>query len=122
MDARLIENQYRGLLHAESKQDRPSYDERKAAGTNMEQEQHPQSHLFTLRIWEETLGDGRAEWRGRVHNVVGGETLFFRDWPGLIATLQRLIAGAPSAQENASGEPLFTRETHESDHESFSCP
>ncbi len=88
----------------------------------MEQEQHPKAHLFTLRIWEETLGDGRAEWRGRVHNVVGGETLFFRDWPGLIATLQRMVAGTPSVQEGAPDEPLFTRETHESDHEGFSCP
>ncbi len=60
--------------------------------------QHPQSHLFTLRLWEETLGEGEAEWRGRVQEVVTGETVFFRDWPGLVATLRRLVARQADAQ------------------------
>ncbi len=63
-----------------------------------EPEQHPHLHLFTLRVWEERLGGGQVEWRGRLHEVASGETLFFRDWPGLIATLQRLITrNAPRA-------------------------
>ncbi len=88
----------------------------------MQQEQHPRSYLFTLRVWQEVLGDGKAEWRGRVHGVTSGDTLFFRDWPGLVSTLQRLIEKAPSEQESASNDPLFTLETSESDHDNFSCP
>ncbi len=60
---------------------------------DMEQEQqHPHSHLFTLRRWEVALGEGNAEWRGRVQEIASGETTFFRDWPGLVATLSRLVA------------------------------
>jgi hypothetical protein len=61
--------------------------------------QHPQAHIFTLRLWQEDLGEGRAEWRGRVQELLGGETAFFRDWPGLINTLQRLIAGLAPPDE-----------------------
>jgi hypothetical protein len=71
----------------------------------MEQEQlHPRPHLFTLRIWQEDLGKGEAEWRGRVQNVAGGETVFFRDWPGLISTLQRLMATTAGVCEEAPEE------------------
>ena len=32
----------------------------------MEQEsQYPGSHLFTIRLWQEELGGGQTEWRGR---------------------------------------------------------
>jgi hypothetical protein len=59
---------------------------------NTEQErQHPTLHLFTLRLWEEALGEGKAEWRGRIQELSSGETVFFRDWPGLVATLTRLV-------------------------------
>lgn len=60
--------------------------------------QHPHAHLFTLRVWEEALGEGKAEWRGRVQEITSGETAFFRDWPGLIATLARLLARAADAE------------------------
>jgi hypothetical protein len=67
---------------------------------DMEHErQHPQSHLFTLRLWEEALDEGKAEWRGRVQELASGETAFFRDWPGLVATLSRLIAKSAAAAE-----------------------
>lgn len=59
--------------------------------------QHPHSHLFTLRVWEEALGEGKAEWRGRVQEITSGETAFFRDWTGLVATLARLLANASNA-------------------------
>ncbi len=75
-----------------------------------EQEQHPHSHLFTLRVWEETLGEGKAEWRGRVQEVASGETLFFRDWPGLIATLRRLIARSDLTAECDPSDRLLTQE------------
>ena len=72
---------------------------------NTEQErQHPHAHLFTLRVWEEALGEGQAEWRGRVQEIVTGETAFFRDWPGLVTTLQRLT-GKPAVREGTPGGP-----------------
>ena len=61
--------------------------------------QHPHAHLFTVRIWEEALGEGKAEWRGRVQEVASGETVFFRDWPGLVTSLNRLIERASMLQE-----------------------
>lgn len=58
--------------------------------TNQER-QHPHAHLFTLRVWDEALGEGEAEWRGRVQEVSSGETGFFQGWTGLVATLTRLL-------------------------------
>ena len=74
----------------------------------MEPEQHhPELHIFTLRLWHEELGQGQAEWRGRVQDVSNGETLFFRDWPGLVTTVQRLVetSGMPSTGERAAPQP-----------------
>jgi hypothetical protein len=76
------------------------------------EQQHPHSHLYTLRLWEEVLGEGKTEWRGRVQELASGETAFFRDWPGLVATLTRLIAkSAPVAE----GIPSVSQRTDEVD-------
>ena len=42
-----------------------------------------QSHLFTVRLWAEDLGDGQSEWRGKVQHVSSGATRYFRDWSTL---------------------------------------
>jgi hypothetical protein len=47
------------------------------------------SHLFTVRLWREPLGDGRAEWRVRVQHVLSGERRYFRDWPALERYLEQ---------------------------------
>jgi hypothetical protein len=40
----------------------------------MDQDQlYPRSHLFTVRLWAEGIGDGQTEWRGRVQYVPSGE-------------------------------------------------
>jgi hypothetical protein len=49
------------------------------------------AQLFMLRIWQEDLGEGRSEWRGKVQHVTSGEARYFRDWPGLIACLQQIL-------------------------------
>jgi hypothetical protein len=49
------------------------------------------SHLFTLRLWQEDLGDGGAEWRGQLQHVLTGDVGHFRDWPSLIVLLQDLL-------------------------------
>ena len=83
---------------------------------DMEHErQHPLSHLFTLRLWEESLGEGKAEWRGRVQALASGETAFFRDWPGLVTTLTRLIAKPTAAAEEAPPEAQRTAEEDETE-------
>ena len=55
----------------------------------MDRSQEPnRSHLFTLRLWPEALGDGQFEWRGQVRHLASGETHYFREWPVLVAFLQ----------------------------------
>jgi hypothetical protein len=63
----------------------------------MDQAQLPShTHLFTVRVWLEDLGAGQREWRGEVHEVVSGESHYFRDWPTLIAILQALLPSPAS--------------------------
>jgi len=62
--------------------------------TSDQEEGRPRSHLFTVRLWSEALGDGQAEWRGEVRYVASGETRYFRNWPALSAIfLEMLSAG-----------------------------
>jgi hypothetical protein len=51
----------------------------------------PRSHLFTVRLWREPLGDGRFEWRGRVQHVLSGRRRSFRDWPPLERYLEEML-------------------------------
>jgi hypothetical protein len=48
----------------------------------------PHSHLFTVRLWTEPLGDGQVERRGQVQHVLSGERHSFRDWASLMAFLE----------------------------------
>jgi|RhiMethySRZTD1v2_1073278.scaffolds.fasta_scaffold5405041_1 hypothetical protein len=59
------------------------------------------THLFTVRMWLEDLGDGQTEWRGRVQHVVSGEIHYFRHWPVLIAWLKTMLAGSDSSNVDA---------------------
>lgn len=45
------------------------------------------SHLFTIRLWTEALGEDQVERRGQVHHVLSGDRRFFRDWSTLVAYL-----------------------------------
>jgi len=56
-----------------------------------------QSHLFTLRLWREALGDGETEWRGKVQHVLSGEARHFRDWATLVGHLLALLPDAGEA-------------------------
>ncbi len=53
------------------------------------------SQLFTVRIWQEDLGQGHYEWRGKVRHVTSGEVRYFRDWAMLIAYMQEMLGGSP---------------------------
>jgi len=49
------------------------------------------SHLFTVRVWREDLGQGQSEWRGEVHAVESGEVRYFREWPALLTLVQAML-------------------------------
>jgi hypothetical protein len=49
------------------------------------------SHLFTLRMWLEDLGDGQLDWRGKVQHVNSGEVIYFRNWQTLEDFIQGLL-------------------------------
>ncbi|HET9920147.1 MAG TPA: hypothetical protein VFQ30_09930 [Ktedonobacteraceae bacterium] len=53
---------------------------------------HQQSHLFTIRLWQEELGEGRSEWRGKVQHVQSGEVWYFRQWSALVGSLEKMLA------------------------------
>ncbi len=50
------------------------------------------SHLVTVRVWQEELGDGQKEWRGKVQHVHTGEVRYFREWPALVAALLKMLS------------------------------
>jgi hypothetical protein len=52
----------------------------------------PRSHLFTVRLWLERIGEEPVRWRGKGQHVLSGEICFFQDWPKLIEFLERLIS------------------------------
>ena len=53
----------------------------------------PRSHLFTVRVWREDMGEGQWEWRGKVQQVSSGEAFYFREWQELIARLETWLQG-----------------------------
>jgi hypothetical protein len=55
------------------------------------QGQQARSHLFTVRLWVEELGDGEREWRGKVQHVPSGDMCYFREWSRLIAFLLEVL-------------------------------
>ena len=53
--------------------------------------QEYRSQLFTVRIWREELGDGLAEWRGKVQHVQSKEVRYFREWSALVAAIVDML-------------------------------
>ncbi len=54
--------------------------------------QHPRSHLFTMRVWQEEVGHDRTEWRGKVHLITNGNVCYFRGWEGLVPLLLTMLS------------------------------
>jgi hypothetical protein len=61
------------------------------------------SHLFTVRVWREDMGDGQWEWRGKVQHVVSGEVRYFGDWAVLGTLIQTLLALNADVEQTAAG-------------------
>ena len=65
----------------------------------MKQQQYD-SQLFMVRIWEEELGNGQTELRGKVQHVTSGEARYFRDWTTLVSFCNWCLD--PESEANAS--------------------
>lgn len=59
-----------------------------------EPSQHSRSHLFTVCVWQEDLGEGQTEWRGQVRLVTSGDVRYFREWSALVPLLVTMLAEA----------------------------
>ena len=59
----------------------------------------PCSHLFTVRIWEEEIGTGKIELRGKVQLLTTGETRYFREWTRLVPLLLAMLLGLDFQQQ-----------------------
>ena len=71
--------------------------------TKRDQDRCRRSHLFTVRLWSEAMGDGRAEWRGQVRYVPSGETCYFRDWSTLVALFLDMVSGDGDGESDGVG-------------------
>ena len=63
---------------------------------------YPRSHLFTVRVWEEEIGAGHSEWRGKVQLLTSGEVRYFRDWAALVPLLLAMLAESQSDVQQLS--------------------
>lgn len=54
--------------------------------------QNHDSQFFTVRVWQEELGNGQTEWRGKVQHVQSGEVRYFREWSTLVAALLKMLS------------------------------
>lgn len=55
------------------------------------------SQLFMVRVWLEKVGDGKAEWRGKVLHVSSSEIGYFRDWQTMTGHMRTMLTGITSA-------------------------
>ncbi len=56
--------------------------------------QNPRTHVFIVRLWNESLDQDTSEWRGQVKHVPSGNTRYFLEWVALVEYLKAMLAGA----------------------------
>ncbi len=66
--------------------------------------QRPRSHLFTVRVWEEQVGNDQTEWRGKVQLVTSGEVRYFRQWAALVPLLVTMLPESQPDPARETGE------------------
>ncbi len=54
--------------------------------------QHLRSHLFTLQVWQEAVGNDQTEWRGKLHLITDGDVRYFRGWEELVPLLVAMLS------------------------------
>jgi len=66
--------------------------------------------MFLLRVWAEQGSDAELVWRGRVQQIISGETHSFDTWSRLIELLLLLLLATESTRDERA--PLHEDETH----------
>jgi len=51
-----------------------------------------QSHVFTVYLWLEDIGEGQSEWRGRIEHLSTGEARYCREGTPVISWLLQMFA------------------------------
>lgn len=69
-----------------------------------EKESRHRSHLFTVRVWLEDLGDGQFEWRSRVQHIPSGEIRYLREWSALLRFLREMLPKDEGEGTSAQGD------------------
>jgi hypothetical protein len=64
---------------------------------------HPRTHLFTVRLWVEPMGDDQGELRMQVQHLLSGETRYFRAWSEVVAFLLAKMQALDSAKRTEGG-------------------
>ncbi len=72
----------------------------KLPGTTDQGDVYPRSHLFTVRLWLEQLGEGRTEWRGKIRHVSSGTVGYFREWQTLVILIQKMLPNQDVYERN----------------------
>lgn len=65
----------------------------------IDKEQHPESQLFTIRVWQEKVDD-QVQWRGKLRHVSSGEIRHFRGWAALIPLMLDMLRRHPDQNLN----------------------
>ncbi len=80
----------------------------------MEHIQSINPRQFLLRLWPEDMGNGEVEWRGKAQDLATGDSSYFRDWPGLVAAVQKMLenpakqVASPEVPESGDSVPSPT--------------
>ena len=59
------------------------------------------SHTFLVHFWQESLGQGKIEWRGQLKSAGEDQIHYFRDWERL-NTLLRTLLRSPNQDTDRS--------------------
>lgn len=59
------------------------------------------SHLFTVRVWSEEMGNGLVEWRGKVQLLTNKDTRYFRNWTALTSLLTTMLSGVENSTDDS---------------------
>ena len=62
-------------------------------------DQYSRSHLFTVRVWQEEVGQDLTEWRGKVQLITDGNVCYFRRWEGLVPLLLSMLSEVETLPE-----------------------
>jgi len=58
-----------------------------------------------VRMWEEEVGSGQTEWRGKVQFMSSGDVRYFRHWTALVPLLVTMLSEVESQlREKCTGE------------------